>query len=81
MTRMNYGLNHSRDLTVRDIEWADRQRLRAKRLRKAKGFFAKYPGRCATCKSEFPRLTLVQKNKLGMIVHSGGCPSKGGSKR
>ena len=84
MTRMNYSLNHSRSLgwdadhpvKTRKATREDWARKAARKAAKNKGFPAKYPGRCATCHAEFPRLTLIKKNRLGIIVHSGGCPSK-----
>ena len=75
MTRMNYGLDHSRDLS-RLADAQDRKRLKAARVKKNPGFPAKYPGVCATCHRAFPVLTLIKKNRQGKIVHAAGCPRK-----
>jgi len=82
VSKMNYGLDHSRDMSClsRQITDRDRKRLRAARVRKNPGFAAKYPGVCVTCTAAFPRLTLIKKNCLGQIVHAAGCPSKGGNR-
>jgi len=77
VTRMNYGLNHARDLTVRPINLGDRKRLAGKRSKKRKtGFSSKYGGNCANCHAFMPVGTFVKFNAFKNVVHAEGCPRK-----
>jgi hypothetical protein len=77
VTRMNYSLNHNRNLSR--SEYYDPEK-RPARLRSVppprKWFKAKYAGRCVNCDEEFPVGTKIRRRKDGKYVHSGGCPTK-----
>jgi hypothetical protein len=73
MTKMNYRLDHSRDLTVRPATYEEQQRAKRLAATRKRGFPAKYDGKCANCKASFPVLTLITIRKDGRPVHSGGC--------
>lgn len=78
MTRMNYGLNHSRDLTFRRVSESDLKRAAKARVGKKKtAWSAKYRGSCANCHGFIQVGNLVTWNKRRKIVHAAGCPRKG----
>ena len=78
MTRMNYGLNHARNLTVRRVSESDFQSAAQARVGKKKGAWsAKYQGSCANCHGFIQVGNLVTWNKQRKIVHGAGCPRKG----
>jgi bisphosphoglycerate-independent phosphoglycerate mutase (AlkP superfamily) len=77
VTKMNYVLNHARDLTARSAEEEFRRTNRKPKKPHSKGAWpAKYGGVCATCKTSFPAITLIRRNRLGKVVHAHGCPKK-----
>ena len=77
MTRMNYGLNHSRDLTERPATGKDRQRIAKSRIRKSKPtFHIKYATSCSNCHKFMPVGTIATFSIKKKIVHGAGCLRK-----
>jgi hypothetical protein len=50
MTRMNYGLNHARDLSSRPVDPSKARKAKKKtKRRNTEPFEAKFHGRCSSC--------------------------------
>ena len=75
--RMNYGLNHARDMTVRQANPNDLKRLKVARKRGAKPtFHLKWAKSCANCRQFMPVGTIATFNIKKQIVHRAGCVRK-----
>ena len=72
MTRMNYSLSHSRDLSSR----GDIQPARRKIMGKKKSFAARYDGICCNCHGPITKGDLITIRKDHRVVHGAGCPAK-----
>lgn len=57
------------------IEYDAPARVKA-RTKPSRGFPAKWPGQCRTCRCRFSKGDIIQFNVYNQLVHCGGCPSK-----